>query len=213
MLTWLNRIMDRIQLGLSSGHEVEGLWVGAWDDKSHGDTQRVQYALDLIKNNDPLQYAYVTRHLKRIWVNLLTGNRAEYRRSIDACVFDERFVRSEMTTIAEIAAIIIHEATHARLEHLGIRYDEKQRSRIETICYRREIAFVSRLSHCEGLREKLVYELGWFIANPDNFSNQNFSKRHVEGSVEALRYLKIPNWLIRIILSFRNMTPETVRKD
>jgi hypothetical protein len=168
MLAWLAVLSEKFLLKSSSGEEIAGLWVGTWKDESPGDIRRVEEALDLIKNNDPLQYAHVTRYLKRLWVTLLASNRAEYHRSIDACVLDERFVRSETTTIPKIAAVIIHEATHARLEHWGIRYDEKQRSRIEEICYRREIAFVDRLPNCEDLRSQLVYELDWYIANPDD---------------------------------------------
>jgi hypothetical protein len=67
MLAWLAVLSEKFLLKSSSGEEIAGLWVGTWKDESPGDIRRVEEALDLIKNNDPLQYAHVTRYLKRIW--------------------------------------------------------------------------------------------------------------------------------------------------
>ena len=60
-------------------------------------------------------------------------------------MLDERFVTNPETTIERIASVIVHEATHARMERCGIGYAEDQRARIETVCFRRELAFAVRL--------------------------------------------------------------------
>lgn len=45
----------------------------------------------------------------------------------------------------ELAAALVHEATHLRLIRLGVRYkDEQQRARIERLCVKRQAAFLRR---------------------------------------------------------------------
>ena len=81
--------------------------------------------------------ARIRRDLKRIWVFLVPDGLAEYKHALGACVLDERFVTNPETTIERIASVIVHEATHARMERCGIGYAEDQRARIEAVCFRR----------------------------------------------------------------------------
>jgi hypothetical protein len=81
-----------------------------------------------------------------------------------------RFVLLETTTLEEIASTIVHEATHARLERWGISYDEKQRSRVEAICLRRELNVAASLPHSEPLREQIARTLEWCASDHDYFS-------------------------------------------
>ena len=47
---------------------------------------------------------------------------------------------------AVIAATLVHEAVHARLQRAGLRYWPDLRPRIEAVCVREEIAFVRLLA-------------------------------------------------------------------
>jgi hypothetical protein len=94
-------------------------------------------------------------------VLLLPNARSCYYGSLRACLVDVRFVLLETTTLEEIASTIVHEATHARLERWGISYDEKQRSRVEAICLRRELNVAASLPHSEPLREQIARTLEW----------------------------------------------------
>jgi hypothetical protein len=156
--------------------------------------RRVEEALRLIKQYDARCYFRITRDLKRIWVNLVPDAIACYQRSLQACVLDERYVLSEKTTPQRLALTIIHEATHARLERCGLDYELKLRPRIEAVCLRRELAFVSKLPNGAELRDELVRTLEWSTANPDYYSNLHFEERWIEGEAGALRYLGAPEW-------------------
>lgn len=126
------RLIDRLRLRFSTSRMVDGLWIDVW----RGEPQllsRIEGALRLIKQYDSLNYSRVVNNLDRIWVQLLPNAAAHYDRSLNACVFDERFVLLESTTLERIASTIVHEATHARLERWGVEYDEKKRPRIEAI--------------------------------------------------------------------------------
>jgi hypothetical protein len=128
----LSRI-DRFELAMSSGREVDGLWIGASvDDSQLSDAlRRLEEALGLISTHDPHRYRHLLRDLSRIWVRLLPNARANYNRAARACQLDTRFVLDQTVSITEIACSIIHEAAHARLEHRGIQYQEALRHRID----------------------------------------------------------------------------------
>ena len=106
---------------------------------------------------------------------------------------------ADTTDTALIAAVIVHEATHARLWRCGFGYDEDERHRIEAICVRRELAFARRLPDGRRLREFAQEALA---ISPRYWTNMASHDRHVEGSVEALRYLGW-SWLTPILLAIR----------
>ena len=148
--------INRIELRWSTGRQIDGLWVGDFfRSKADDDTclQRVEQALNLIKLCDPVRYHRLLRDLKRIWVTLVTDGLAEFDEALAACKLDERFVLDDATSVEQIAATIVHEATHARLAGYGIAYDEPIRHRVEAICLRREIAFANKLPNGAEVRE------------------------------------------------------------
>ena len=193
--------IDRLDLWFSTGRSIDGLWVGTTESEPQPGLRRVEEAFQLIKIRDPLHYSRVIKNLERIWVRLLPGIRAHYERSLKACVFDERFVLLEATTIERIASTIVHETTHARLEGWGIGYDdEKKRARIEAICIRRELNFVGKLPQSEALQGQLARTLEWCVSDHDHYSDASFQQRKLQGEVDTLRHLGAPEWLIGFVL-------------
>lgn len=130
-------LVDRVALWLSKSRMIDGLWVGSSRSDSELALQRVEAALQLIRRFAPLHYRRVNNSLSRIWVQLIPHGAGCYLHSLNACVLDERVIASKTTTMEWIASAIVHEATHARLEKRGVRYDEAIRHRIEGICARR----------------------------------------------------------------------------
>jgi len=161
---------------------------------------RVEEALLLIRTYDPVSYRRVTHELERVRVFVVPGSAAVYRESLGTCQVDERYVRDSSAEF--IASTIVHEATHARLARCGIAYEQKHRVRIERVCTRRQIAFAAKLPNGEEACEQAQDQLAGF--SPEVFTNQAFAEREDRGGVEALRYLGVPEWLIRAILRVRN---------
>jgi hypothetical protein len=109
-------VVDRIGLWLSTSRNVDRLWIGSTEGKPQPGLRRVENALQLMKDHDPLQYSRTINNLERIWVHLLPNALASYGRSLNACILDEPVVLPETTTLERTASCIVHEATHARLE-------------------------------------------------------------------------------------------------
>jgi hypothetical protein len=192
--------VERIELWLSRGREVDGLWVGTREAEPYPALRRVEEALQLIKRHDTLHYSRIIRNLDRVWVHLLPSALAHYNPSLNACVLDERYVLKETMTLENLASTIIHEATHARLDRWGIRYEETLRYRIEAICLRRELNFLTKLPDSEHLKEEIACALEWCATDRDHLSDASFREREDQGQVETLRYLGAPNWVVRFAM-------------
>jgi hypothetical protein len=192
-------LMDRIDRRMSTARDVNGLWIGAFTSRDEAALQRVEDALQLMKQQSPLHYSRVVRSLDRIWVNLTPGARGHYSRRLNACVLDERFVLAEETTLEQIASVIVHETTHAVLERRGIAYDEPRRHRIEAICLRRQLHFVSGLSGGEAEQESVKLSLDYYGDNPEFFLDAQMQQRFLDGSAETLRWLGVPDRLVALI--------------
>jgi hypothetical protein len=206
-------IVDRIALAMSIGRHLDGIWIGSWSGRP-ADLTRVEQAMLLAKQHSPLNYARIIRDLERIWVFLLPHGLGQYQASLKACLLDERYVADPATSIERVASTIVHEATHARLQRYGIGYEEERRARIEAICFRRELAFATRLPDGAQLRQEIIRYLDWYQANPDYFSDAQFQKRRTHNEIEALRYLKTPDWLIRaypVLQSLKDQTRKLFR--
>lgn len=205
-------LVERLGLAMSTARRVDGIWIGSLGGAQEENLARVEGALLLIQQHSPLDHARVVRELERIWVRLsLYGNPGEYEHALKACILDKRYVADPATTIERIASAIVHETTHARLERYGIGYKTELRTRIEAICFRRELAFAVRLPNSAELQQELAQCLEWSQANPDFFSDANFRERHTAGGIEALRYAGAPDLLIRAAVSLKKMLDQARR--
>ncbi len=109
-------------------------------------------ALALIEHNDPAAWRTVEREINYL-VNFYLNSAGSYDRRRRACNVDyERcFWKPDLTEatrewyIAALAATIVHEATHGRVDSLGFSYNKATRERIERMCVNRQRRFLSRL--------------------------------------------------------------------
>jgi hypothetical protein len=200
----------KAMLWASVSKQIDGLWVGCFDkDLSVPVFRRVDEGLELIKQYDPIRYRRLVGDLDRIWITLLPGPLGHYQRELKLCAIDERYVLAEDTTPDLVASVIVHEATHARLERCGIGYDEPLQSRVEAVCFRRELAFANKLPNGLGLRRRATRYLDYYTS--EKFTLSARLHRHDKGSAEALRYLGTPEVLIRAAFAIRALASRMKR--
>jgi len=192
-------LVDKFELWFSKSRVIDGLWIGSFQSDAEPALLRVEAALRLIERFAPLHYRRIKTNLSRIWVQLFPYGAGCYRHSINACLLDERFVGSETTTVECIASAIVHEATHARLEKLGVHYDEAIRYRIERICARRELDFARRLSGVDALMTEINWRLDQCKEDNATFTDKNMWKEIDQGNADALRHLGTPEWVIAMV--------------
>jgi hypothetical protein len=197
------RLVDRLELRFSTGWRIDGLWVGvAFSFEPEPILRRIEEALRLIQNYDRLRYNRLIRDLERIWVRDVPGAFGSFDHSLHACSLDREFVLAEKSSAEVIAATIVHEATHARLDRCGISYEEKLRPRVEAACFRREMAFAAKLPNGEQVREQAVRKLE-FYSTQDYWTNAAFAERYDKDHIELIRRLGAPDWIWRTALTLR----------
>jgi hypothetical protein len=101
---------------------------------------RLERCLALIERHVPHHF----RHLKRDFANIAVERfacRGAYFQESRTCLVELTFTVNKTFSDAEVAATILHEAMHARLDALGFPLDMEDRARQERFCRRAELEF------------------------------------------------------------------------
>ncbi len=181
------RVVGRASLRLLPRGRVLGFDVVAVGRGVSLDTHlpSVQRAIELISLYAPRMLARVQRDLKTLVIVAQGGE--VYDHDLRAYMMDARALVRRSPE--RIAMAIVHEATHARLAVCGIRVDDYDELRIESLCVAQEIRLASRIPGGEPLAQKAKASLErpWW----------GEAQRHrlVEDQLIALG---APNWAIRL---------------
>jgi len=101
---------------------------------------RIERCLTLIEKYVPHHF----RHLRRDFAYIISKRfacRGAYFHNERACLVELTFTVNPDFSDAEVAATILHEAMHARLDRLGFPLEMADRARQERFCRRAEIEF------------------------------------------------------------------------
>ena len=111
-----------------------------------GEPEALIPALDLIEQKVPERYARLKKVMNTV-VLMPIGRGAEWVGNVKACYIDRDTVLDHPS--AAVASLLVHESTHAYLDHLGCRWSPDRYPRIEAICIREEIRFAEILGDKE----------------------------------------------------------------
>jgi len=103
---------------------------------------RMAEVIELIARYDPQRLQQIRRYAPTI-VLVPTGGSGEYWYKTRAFGLDTKLIDSGDTPL--IAMTAIHEATHARLEQMGVSNDPANTARVERICTRAEVDFATKV--------------------------------------------------------------------
>jgi hypothetical protein len=197
--TWKRRLVRwgfRFLIAIAPSRRVHGCWIGgvgtAGENRELLD--KVGAAVALLALHDPVRLRRIRRDLKRILIYWLHGALGSYYQPLEMCLLDSDFITRPTTSPAMIAATIVHEATHARLDRWGFGYAESIRPRVERVCARAELAFAARIP--DG--QSVVAGAQAILAAPDTYwSDQEHARAEVKGLRNDLDRLALPKWLDR----------------
>jgi hypothetical protein len=112
---------------------------------------RLTQALDLIATHGPRQFRRLQRDLAGIVVQRFPCRGAYFHQERE-CLVELTFAVNPRHTLPEIAASILHEATHARVSRMCGPLPQEQRAREERLCRRAELEFGQSLPDVPGRR-------------------------------------------------------------
>ncbi len=193
------RWVDRIGLLLSREWRYDGMTVRVLEGqvKPPELVKRVTDALSLLRKNDARCYRRLKKDVSRIWVKVMAGTIGEYNEPLRTICLDERFVASPNTADSDIAATIVHEATHARLGAFGVVSNDRTRARIEKMCFARELAFASRFQASNAFAEKIRH----LQERPDTeWTHEKVRALRLGAAPRALKYLGTPEFFTRFLV-------------
>ena len=129
--------------------ELDGVRLSCVNERASRFLETVTAAMGLIRDHDRARYARILQFVD--WIVEDTGpfgsGGAFYSRGCRAILLDPDFDRYESEAIlaSQVASVIVHEATHGRLFHLGIPYTDETWEQCERICVAEENRFLRRL--------------------------------------------------------------------
>ena len=102
--------------------------------------RRIDEALGLIERVQQWRLAHLRRDLRYFWI-VRFACRGAYFPEDRACMTELTFLNRRDMTAAQVAASIIHEGIHARVDRMGVRREGRDRAREERLCRRAEFEF------------------------------------------------------------------------
>jgi hypothetical protein len=142
---------------LTSRHAVREFPVRLWNTRAEIDSAqvlaRVGQALDLIATYAPRCFRRMRQDVAGFVVQRFPCRGAFFPQTSE-CLVELTFTVNPRHTIAEIAASIVHEATHARIARRCRSLPEEQRPREERLCRKAELEFGRMLPDGEVVVER-----------------------------------------------------------
>jgi hypothetical protein len=156
----VNRMAESL---ISVRREVRGIPVRVFNTRRDIDTaqvlERLGQALDLIATHAPRQFRRLQQDLAGILVRRFPCRGAFFHQERE-CLVELTFTVNPRHTLAEIAASILHEATHARVARMCRTLPQEQRAREERLCRKAELEFGQSLP--DGPGKQIVVERARF---------------------------------------------------
>ena len=147
---------------LAERRVVRGLPVVVYNTRPDIDTKHVLARLDeslaLIERYQPWHFRRLPRDFARIVVRRFPCRGAYFPES-RTCLVELTFVVNSSFTPAQVAATILHEAMHARLDNAGVRYDPASAAKHERFCRRAEVEFGMLVPGGEPIVERALATL------------------------------------------------------
>ncbi len=113
---------------------------------------QLQRAFDMIRGYYPAAHTRFVRDIRRLLIDNTISKQAMYFIGTRSCTLSPELFCS---TDATLAAALVHEGTHARLDARGVIQIGARRRRVERTCMREETHFVSRFPQTPELEQWL----------------------------------------------------------
>lgn len=134
-------------------HDVRGFRVvvenGRADISTAAVLARLDEAIALAERYQPWRVNHLRRDLREFWV-VRFPCRGAYFPEARACVTELTFLARTDISAAPVAASILHEGMHARVDRMGVDAASRDRAREERICRRAELDFGLALPNTLG---------------------------------------------------------------
>jgi hypothetical protein len=152
--------------------------------------EKLRAALCLILDADPKRLARARLDVRFILLGNLHVTAAKWSIPFKACIMDVATLVRTPTPL--VSVMLVHEFTHARLWHAGIRIGRGVPERVEKACIKQELHFVARLPSGEEFLEPLNKRLSTVASTIAGKHSRN---------IEFLRREGLPQWVALLLVT------------
>lgn len=198
----MERFQDRIARSLfgavSRTRTIRGVTVQVTNTRPDIETEqvfaRLDAALALIERHQPWYYRHLVRDLARIIVQRYPC-RGAYFPEQRTCLIELTFSVNPEFTIAQVAATLVHEAMHARLDRRGVVFTREIAARHERFCRRAEVELGMIVPDGEAVVERALASLAATDEDVAPMIDWDIARRRVaQADLDALH---VPPWVKR----------------
>lgn len=174
---------ERFLFSISEQRDVHGVKVAVSvdEDRSAEAFAKVHAAFELLEQHVPVRLHRLRRDVDAVFVWSEVGDLANWVRALRFIRLRGTWVVLPSTTPARIASVLVHEATHAYLERLGIPYQEDRRAQIERVCVRSERVLLRRIGD-----EALMLDAERRMSAPPGAFSQAAFQQRAEANLKKL---------------------------
>jgi hypothetical protein len=144
MFSTFKTLLRRAGADLPEHRTVRGLPVTLLNTRVDIDSEqvfaRLDAALSLIEQIQPANFRRMHRDFARIEIRRFPC-RGAFFPATRTCLVELTFVVNPDFTPTQVAATILHEAMHARLDNAGVKFDPSSAAKHERFCRRAEVEF------------------------------------------------------------------------
>lgn len=200
MIAWAGGLLTRLAAAmspqgcLSEAGGIPLVHLGSEDD-APGDLAAAAAGVGLLGATAPRTFARLRQDVPRVAVTTLGDLAGGYAYGSGWVLLDVQFLRTHRPGC--VAALLVHEATHARIRRMGVTSLRGRAERIERRCLREQASFAARLPLEVGVCERCVAVMtlgtaeAWW--NPE---------REGERRAVAAQDLGAPRWLVERVRRF-----------
>jgi hypothetical protein len=200
MFSRLKTILRRAGADLPEDRIVRGLPVTLINTRPDIDSEdvfaRLDAALELIERHQPSHFRRMHRDFSRIQVRRFPC-RGAYFPDTRICLVELTFVVNREFTPTQVAATILHEAMHARLDNAGVKYDPAGAAKHERFCRRAEVEFGMLAPDGAPVVERALASLASADDEVAPVIDWELAGRRVDAA--DLSALSAPDWMKRAI--------------
>jgi len=200
MFSRLKTILRRAGADLPEDRIVRGIPVTLINTRPDIDSEdvfaRLDAALELIERHQPSHFRRMHRDFARIQVRRFPC-RGAYFPDTRICLVELTFVVNREFTPTQVAATILHEAMHARLDNAGVKYDPAGAAKHERFCRRAEVEFGMLAPDGAPVVERALASLASADDEVAPVIDWELAGRRVDAA--DLSALSAPDWMKRAI--------------
>jgi hypothetical protein len=200
MFSTLKTLLRRAGADLPEDRIVRGLAVTLINTRPDIDSEdvfaRLDAALGLIERYQPSHFRRMHRDFARIQVRRFPC-RGAYFPDTRICLVELTFVVNREFTPTQVAATILHEAMHARLDNAGVKYDPAGAAKHERFCRRAEVEFGMIAPDGAPVVERALASLASADDEVAPMIDWELAGRRVDAA--DLSALSAPDWMKRAI--------------